>query len=157
MARIVLTDAYVKLNNVDLSDHIASVEIAQSFDAVETTAFGDSGRTRTGGLEDSSITLSFHQDFASGSVDATIAPLVGGTAAFERQRVDVGPDGAFDSHSLGLGMEETEVEPGVVGREDVAVADGPEALEGLAQRHAVADLLAGDAVDVLGTVHVVRG
>lgn len=87
MARIVLTDAYVKLNNVDLSDHIASVEIAQSFDAIETTAFGDSGRTRTGGLEDSSITLSFHQDFASASVDQTIAPLVGGTAAFEIRAV----------------------------------------------------------------------
>lgn len=87
MARIVLTDAYIKLNNVDLSDHIASVEIAQSFDSVETTAFGDSGRTRTGGLEDSSITLSFHQDFAAASVDATIAPLVGGTTAFEVRAV----------------------------------------------------------------------
>ena len=87
MARIVLTDAYVKLNNVDLSDHINSVEIAQSFDSVETTAFGDSGRTRTGGLEDSSITLSFHQDFASSSVDQTISPLVGGTAAFEIRAV----------------------------------------------------------------------
>lgn len=87
MARIVLTDAYVKLNNVDLSDHIASVEIAQSFDSIETTAFGDSGRTRTGGLEDSSVTLSFHQDFAAESVDATIAPLVGGTAAFEIRAV----------------------------------------------------------------------
>lgn len=87
MARIVLTDAYVKLNNVDLSDHIASVEIAQSFDSIETTAFGDSGRTRTGGLEDSSVTLSFHQDFAAASVDQTIAPLVGGTAAFEIRAV----------------------------------------------------------------------
>ena len=87
MARIVLTDAYVKLNNVDLSDHINSVEIAQSFDSVETTAFGDSGRTRAGGLEDSSITLSFHQDFAASSVDQTIAPLVGGTAAFEIRAV----------------------------------------------------------------------
>ncbi|HEY7821975.1 MAG TPA: radical SAM protein [Acidimicrobiia bacterium] len=87
MARIVLTDAYVKLNNVDLSDHIASVEIAQSFDSIETTAFGDSGRTRVGGLEDSSVTLSFHQDFAAASVDQTIAPLVGGTAAFEIRAV----------------------------------------------------------------------
>lgn len=87
MARIVLTDAYIKLNNVDLSDHIASVEIAQSFDSIETTAFGDSGRTRTGGLEDSSLTLSFHQDFAAASVDATIAPLVGGTASFEVRAV----------------------------------------------------------------------
>jgi hypothetical protein len=82
MARVVLTDVSVLINNVDLSDHIASVEIAQSIDEVETTAFGDGGRTRVGGLEDSSITLSFHNDFASASVDATIAPLVGGTAAF---------------------------------------------------------------------------
>ena len=87
MARIVLTDAYVVVNSVDLSDHINSVEIAQSFDSVETTAFGDSGRTRTGGLEDSSITLSFHQDFAASSVDQTISPLVGGTAAFEIRAV----------------------------------------------------------------------
>jgi hypothetical protein len=83
MARIVLTDVGVVLGGVDLSDHIASVEIAQNFDEVETTAFGDGGRTRVAGLEDSSLSLSFHQDFASGEVDATIAPLVGGTASFE--------------------------------------------------------------------------
>ena len=88
MARIVLTDVGVLINNVDLSDHIASVEISQNFDEVETTAFGDGGRTRVAGLEDSSITLSFHQDFATSSVDATIAPLVGGTASF-----DIGPLG----------------------------------------------------------------
>jgi hypothetical protein len=83
MARIVLTDVGVVINNVDLSDHVATVTINQSVDAVETTAFGDGGRTRIGGLEDSSITLDFHQDFAAGDVDATIAPLVGGTASFQ--------------------------------------------------------------------------
>ena len=88
MARIVLTDVGVVINNVDLSDHVASVEISQNFDEVETTAFGDGGRTRVAGLEDSSITLSFHQDFASGEVDATIAPLVGSTATF-----NIGPFG----------------------------------------------------------------
>ena len=82
MARIVLTDVGVVINNIDLSDHVASVTINQNIDAVETTAFGDGGRTRIGGLEDSSISLDFHQDFASGDVDATIAPLVGGTASF---------------------------------------------------------------------------
>jgi len=82
MARIVLTDVGVVLGGVDLSDHIASVEITQNFDEVETTAFGNAGRTRVAGLEDSSLSLSFHQDFASGEVDATIAPLVGGTASF---------------------------------------------------------------------------
>jgi len=82
MARIVLTDVGVVINGVDLSDHVASVTINQNFDAVETTAFGDGGRTRVGGLEDSSLSLDFHQDFASQDVDATISPLVGGTAAF---------------------------------------------------------------------------
>lgn len=82
MARIVLTDVTVEINAVDLSDHIANVEISQNFDAVETTAFGDGGRTRVAGLEDSSISLDFHQDFDAASVDATIAPLVGGTASF---------------------------------------------------------------------------
>ncbi len=83
MARIVLTDVGVVLGGVDLSDHIASVEISQNFDEVETTAFGDGGRTRVAGLEDSTLSLSFHQDFDTGEVDATIAPLVGGTAAFD--------------------------------------------------------------------------
>jgi hypothetical protein len=88
MARIVLTDVGVVLGGVDLSDFVASVEIAQNFDEVETTAFGDGGRTRVAGLEDSSITLSFHQDFDAASVDATISPLVGGTASF-----NIGPFG----------------------------------------------------------------
>jgi len=83
MARIVLTDVGVVLGGVDLSDHVASVEISQNYDEVETTAFGDGGRTRVAGLEDSSLSLSFHQDFATSEVEATIGPLVGGTAAFD--------------------------------------------------------------------------
>lgn len=82
MARIVLTNAGVVIGGVDLSDHVAQVEVNQTFDEVETTAFGDGGRTRVAGLEDSSVTLSFHQDFMGGEVDQTIAPLVGGTASF---------------------------------------------------------------------------
>ena len=83
MARIVLTNAVVKINSVDLSDHVASVELSQEVEEVETTAFGDSAQTRTGGLANNSLSLDFHQDFASGSVDATLNALVGGTASFE--------------------------------------------------------------------------
>lgn len=85
MARIVLTDVSVLINSVDLSDHVGSVTITQNHDAVETTAFGDAGRTRTGGLEDSSIALDFHQDNAAASVEQTIQPLLGGTASIEIQ------------------------------------------------------------------------
>lgn len=83
MARIVLTNAVVKIGGVDLSDHIASVELSQEVEEVETTAFGDTARTRTGGLANNTLSLDFHQDFATSSVDDTINPLVGGTASFE--------------------------------------------------------------------------
>lgn len=81
MARIVLTDVEVTVNSVDLSDHIASVTIDQSFNEVTTTAFGDAGVTRIAGLEDSSVSLEFHQDFAASSVDATLNALVGSTTS----------------------------------------------------------------------------
>jgi hypothetical protein len=51
-----------------------------SFDEVETTAFGNSARTRIAGLGDHSFSASFHQDFASAQTEATIYPLLGTTA-----------------------------------------------------------------------------
>jgi len=81
MARIVLTDVVVTINSVDLSDHIASVTLSTSADAVETTAFGQDSRTRIGGLKDNSVTFDFHQDFAATEVEATIYPLIGTVTA----------------------------------------------------------------------------
>jgi hypothetical protein len=81
MARIVLTDVSVTINSVDLSSHIASVTIETNFDEVETTAFGNTARTRVAGLQDSSVSLDFHQDFAASEVEATIYPLLGTTTA----------------------------------------------------------------------------
>jgi hypothetical protein len=93
MARIVLTNAYVTVNSVDVSDHVASVTLNSSFDVVETTAFSSTAaRTRIGGLQDNSITLEFHQDYASGSIEATIYPLLGSTTS-----VVVKPNGSSTS------------------------------------------------------------
>ena len=84
MARVVLTsNAVIKVGGVDLSDHIASVTYESSVDEVSTTAFGDTGQRRVGGLKDESVALDFHQDWAAADVDATVSPLVGGTAAIE--------------------------------------------------------------------------
>jgi hypothetical protein len=78
MARIVLTNALVTVNAVDLSDYVASITLNSSIDVVETTAFSSTAaRTRIGGLADNSISLEFHQDYASGEVEATIFPLIG--------------------------------------------------------------------------------
>ena len=82
MARIVLTDAFVTINGVNLSDHIASITISESTDIVETSAFSSTAaKTRISGLEDNSVTLEFHQDFAASNVEATIngSPSLVGT------------------------------------------------------------------------------
>jgi len=80
MARIVLTDAKVTINGVNLSDHIASVTLSTSADVVETTGFSSTAaRTRVAGLQDNSVTLEFHQDFATSNVEQTIYPLLGST------------------------------------------------------------------------------
>ena len=78
MAKIVLTNAYVSIGGVDLSDSISSVSLSTTRDAVETTAFGSTAaRTRVAGLADNSVTLEFHQDFATSEVEQTIYPLLG--------------------------------------------------------------------------------
>jgi hypothetical protein len=80
MAKIVLTNAYVSIGGVDLSDSISSVSLSTTRDAVETTAFSSTAaRTRVGGLADNSVTLEFHQDFATSEVEQTIYPLLGTT------------------------------------------------------------------------------
>lgn len=77
MARLVLTNAYVLFGSTDLSDHIASITINSTFDIVETTSFGDTAKKRVAGLVDNSVSLEFHQDYATSSVEATIYPLLG--------------------------------------------------------------------------------
>jgi hypothetical protein len=62
----------VKVNSVDLSDHVTSVTLNRSFDELEVTAMGDSGRKYVKGLEASSITIDFLNDTATASVLATL-------------------------------------------------------------------------------------
>jgi hypothetical protein len=76
MAKLVLTNAVVKINSVDYSTNINQVEIAVTSDEVDTTAFSSTGwRTVTGGLKSGSVTLSFHNDFAAGALDGALWPL----------------------------------------------------------------------------------
>ena len=62
----------VKVNSVDLSDHVNSVTLNRNFDQLEVTAMGDSGHRFIKGLEASSITLDFLNDTASASVLQTL-------------------------------------------------------------------------------------
>jgi hypothetical protein len=62
----------VKVNTVDLSDHVTSATLNRAFDELEVTAMGDSGHKFVKGLESSTITLDFLNDTASASVLATL-------------------------------------------------------------------------------------
>ena len=77
MGTLVLTDASVVINSVDLSDHVRSVSISYSADMVEDTNMGDDTHTMKGGLKNWSMDIEFAQDYAANEVDATLFPLVG--------------------------------------------------------------------------------
>ena len=80
MARIVLTDAKVTINGVNLSGYCTSVALNLSTDVIETTGFSSTAaKTRVAGLQDNSATFEFAQDYGTSLVEATIYPLVGNT------------------------------------------------------------------------------
>jgi len=77
MARIVLTNAQVVFGTTDISQYVTSVTLSTAYDVVETTAFGNTARTRVAGLADNSIALEFNQDYAASALEATIYPTLG--------------------------------------------------------------------------------
>jgi hypothetical protein len=72
MAVFLSNNVGVKVNSVDLSDHVTSVTLNRSFDELEVTAMGDSGHKFVKGLEASSITIDFLNDTATSNVLATL-------------------------------------------------------------------------------------
>ena len=72
MAVFLSNNVGVKVNSVDLSDHVTAVTLNRSFDELEVTAMGDSGHKFVKGLEASSVTIDFLNDTASANVLATL-------------------------------------------------------------------------------------
>ena len=88
MASFVLTNAFVLLNSVGLSDHVRSVKVTYKADTPENTAMSQTTKNRLPGLKDWEMDIEFNQDFAAAEVDVTLFPLVG-AAAFP---IEVRPD-----------------------------------------------------------------
>jgi hypothetical protein len=76
MAKFVATDHKITINSTNFSDSLQSVDLTIQADEVDTTTFGGAWKTVTGGLRSGSLTLNFYQDFAAGSVDAVLWPLL---------------------------------------------------------------------------------
>ena len=71
----------LKINAVDLSDHVTSVTLNQAFDELEVTAMGDSSHKFVKGLESATLTVSFLNDTAAANVLATLSGAFGTTVA----------------------------------------------------------------------------
>ena len=69
----------VKVNSVDLSDHVTSVVLNRNFEEISVTAMGDSSVKAVKGLEASSVTIDFLNDTAAANVLATLQSAWGTT------------------------------------------------------------------------------
>jgi hypothetical protein len=69
----------VKINSVDLSDHVTAVTINRSFDELEVTAMGNNSHVFVKGLEASTVTIDFLNDTAAANVLATLQAAWGTT------------------------------------------------------------------------------
>ena len=79
MAIYLQNNVGVKINSVDISDHVTSATLSQIFDEIAVTAMGDSANKFVKGLESSSLTINFLNDFAASSVQATLQAAYGTT------------------------------------------------------------------------------
>lgn len=79
MAKFVATQFQISLNGTDLTSSLHSATLSVQANDVDTTVFGSSSqvwKTVQGGILSGSLKLEFLQDYAAGSVDATIWPLI---------------------------------------------------------------------------------
>jgi predicted secreted protein len=70
-----MRDCWVRVNNVDLSDHMSEVTVSMSAADVDTTAMGAGGHQRILGIRDDSFNMTAFSDFAAAKVHATVNPL----------------------------------------------------------------------------------
>ena len=80
-----LSNPVVTVNAIDLSDQCTAATLTRTVEALEATAFGDTSRKYTGGLQNNEITLSLLMSYASSETYATLKSLVGTTTTVRVQ------------------------------------------------------------------------
>jgi hypothetical protein len=120
MAALVLTNASVVINGINLSEFITSIAISTSEDVVDTTGMGSAGaRTRVAGLADNSVTIEFNQDFAAGgpevSINAVGSSLVGTVTTIVVKPTSAAVGATNPSYSFSAVVSEWQPLSGAVG------------------------------------------
>jgi hypothetical protein len=83
MAVFSLTNEYLALNSTNLSDHVKSAVLTVDVAQLDATAMSDSWTDVIGGLKSGTLAITFNDDYATSSVDATLWPLLGTVVTFE--------------------------------------------------------------------------
>lgn len=72
-----------KIATVNLSDHVTNFQLNRQVDSIEVTAMGDTAHKYVAGLSADTITVTFLNDTAAGSVLATLQAAYGSTVAWQ--------------------------------------------------------------------------
>ena len=72
-----------KVATVNLSDHVTAFTLNRIVDAIEVSSMGDTSHKFVAGLSADTITVSFLNDTATGSVLQTLQNAFGSTVAFQ--------------------------------------------------------------------------
>ena len=75
MGKLVLTNAQVLVNSVDISNHVSSVDIEDARDEVDVSSMGDVNHEIVLGLGDATITVTVFNDYAAGNIDSQMWPI----------------------------------------------------------------------------------
>ena len=76
MGKYLLTDGYVEINTVDLSNYAHTLDTAQEKERVDVSGFNSSGTKEfLPGSKDETATIGFRQDFTTSKVHQTLEPL----------------------------------------------------------------------------------
>ena len=104
MGTFLSNDAYVMIGGVDLSDHCVSASLNYEAEALDDTVMGDGTRSNFPGLKNWGMNFEFFQDYATGSVDPTLFPLIGTTTTCTVRAVSTGGVSATSPNFTGLGL-----------------------------------------------------
>ena len=80
-----LSNPVVTVNSVDLTNQCTAATLTRTVEALESTAFGDTSRKYTGGLQNNEITLTLLMSYQSAETYATLKSLVGTTTTVRVQ------------------------------------------------------------------------
>ena len=81
MAVYLSNGVQVSVAGKDLSAYVSSVTLNRTVDSLEVTAMGDAGHKYVAGLESSSVTIDFFNDWATDKVGQTLDTAFGTTVA----------------------------------------------------------------------------